>query len=143
MRCVVIAILLINLLSEANGQKVSEKSTEMTLKAVEIRCYNLKPGTRDEFHKRALSVVPMLRQYNIDVVDLGPSAHDDNSFYLVRAFNDLEDRRIKEDAFYTSEDWKKGPRESILELIESFTTVVISADDLTKVLAYLKKGDKN
>jgi len=33
-----------------------------------------------------------------------------------------------EDAFYSSNDWKKGPREPILALIENFTTIVLPID---------------
>jgi len=34
-----------------------------------------------------------------------------------------------EDAFYSSEEWKKGPREAILSLILNYTTVVLPADN--------------
>src|SRR6266540_3411613 len=92
-------------------------------RVVEIRSYNLKAGRRADFHRLAAEVaVPMLRRWKIDVVAYGPSAHDDTSYYLIRAYADLADRQRSEDAFYGSEEWRQGPRESILALIDSYTT---------------------
>ena len=40
---------------------------------VEIRSYNLKPGTRDAFHKRFVEkALPMLHRFKVDVVAYGP-----------------------------------------------------------------------
>jgi hypothetical protein len=53
---------------------------------VEIRSYNLKPGTREEFHRLATEqAIPMLRKWKVDVISQGPSAHDENSYFLIRA----------------------------------------------------------
>jgi len=53
---------------------------------VEIRSYNLKPGTRDAFHRAVKErAIPMLRRWNVDVVAFGPSPHDDVSYVLMRA----------------------------------------------------------
>jgi len=96
---------------------------------VEIRSYNLKPGTRDRFHQLFLrEALPMLRRWKVDVVAYGPSLHDDNSWYLMRAFPSLGERQTSEDAFYGSDEWKKGPREAILADIETYTTVVLPFD---------------
>ena len=96
---------------------------------VEIRSYNLKPGTRDHFHRLFLEqALPMLKRWKVDVVAYGPSLHDKDSYYLMRAFPSIEDRQKSEDAFYGSDEWKQGPREAILAAIDSYTTVVINAD---------------
>ena len=40
---------------------------------VEIRSYNLKPGTRDEFHRLVLErSMPMLERWKVDVVGVRP-----------------------------------------------------------------------
>lgn len=97
---------------------------------VEIRSYNLVPGARAEFHRLVVQEsMPLLRQWNVDVVGYGPSLHDENSYYLVRAFESLEQRESGEAAFYASPEWVEGPREAILALIESYTTVVVELDD--------------
>lgn len=99
---------------------------------VEIRSYNLVPGRRDDFHRLVVEKsMPLLRTWNVDVVDFGPSPHDDDSYYLIRAYRDLADRKASQDAFYGSADWRQGPRDEILPLIESHTSIVLILDDGT------------
>jgi ketosteroid isomerase-like protein len=99
---------------------------------LEIRCYNLKPGTRAAFHEVAeREALPLLARFKIDVVAHGPSSHDENSYYLMRAFPSLEDRQRAEDRFYGSDEWKSGPRDAVLAAIESYTTVVVPTDEAT------------
>ncbi len=107
-----------------------QAGTPPTRRAVEIRSYNLKPGRRLEFHRLASErAVPMLRRWKIDVVAYGPSPHDDTSYYLIRAYEDMADRERCEDAFYGSDEWRQGPRDAILALIEGYTTIVLDLDD--------------
>lgn len=109
---------------------LAERPPQYAVLVVEIRSYNLKPGTRDRFHQLFLQeALPMLRRWKVDVVAYGPSLHDADSWFLMRAFPSLEDRQKSEDAFYGSDEWKKGPREAILADIESYTTVVLRLDD--------------
>ena len=99
---------------------------------VEIRSYNLKPGTRDGFHRRFLAeALPMLNRWNVDVVAYGPSLHDADSYYLMRSFASVEERERSEDAFYGSDEWRQGPREAVLADIDSYTTVVVRLDEAT------------
>ncbi len=98
---------------------------------IEIRSYNLKPGARAAFHKLMTEkAIPMLKRRKVDVVTFGPSLHDDGSYFLIRAFDDLKDRERSEDAFYGSVEWRTGPREAILSLITNYTTIVIEADSI-------------
>ena len=102
------------------------------LRIVEIRSYNLKAGTRDRFHQRFVrDSLPMLGRWKVDVVAYGPSRHDGDSWFLMRAYASLEDRQKSEDAFYGSDEWKQGPREATLADIESYTTVVLELDEET------------
>jgi len=106
---------------------------------VEIRSYNLKPGSRAEFARIAsMQVMPMLARRGTDVVRHGPSAHDENTYFLIRVYASLEDRQQRQDAFYGSDEWIRGPRASILELIENFTSLVLELDAST--LAGLRDG---
>ena len=101
-------------------------------RVVEIRSYNLKPGTRDRFQETFLKeALPMLKRWKVDVVSYGPSRHDQDSWFLMRAFDSVDERQKDEDAFYGSDEWKQGPRERILADIVSYTTVVIPVDDRT------------
>ena len=87
---------------------------------VEIRSYNLKPNTRDQFHQLFIEqALPMLQRWSVDVVAFGTSPHDGDSYYLIRRYKSLAHREQSQDAFYGSDEWKHGPREPIiLELDE-------------------------
>ena len=97
---------------------------------VEIRSYNLKHGTRDEFHRLFIEgAFPMLKRSNVDVVAYGPSLHDKDSYYLIRRYDSLAHREQSENAFYGSDEWRQGPREAIVALIENYTEVVLELDE--------------
>ena len=99
---------------------------------LEIRAYNLRSGTRSQFHRMMSELaVPMLKRWQVDVVACGPSPHDDDSYYLLRAYASLEDRQQSQDRFYGSAEWRNGPRQPLLALIESYTTVVLEVDEKT------------
>ena len=118
-----VALLVCPLVAAQNGKAPATR-------LVEIRSYNLKPGTRDRFHQRFVrESLPMLRRWSVDVVAYGPSLHDNDSWFLMRGFASIEAREKSEDAFYGSDEWKKGPREATLADIESYTTVVVRLDD--------------
>ncbi len=98
-------------------------------KFVEIRSYHLKSGSREEFHRLVCEEsLPLLQRWGVDVVTFGPSPHDSDSYYLIRAYQDLEDRQKSQDAFYGSADWRQGPREAIVSLIENDISIVIEMD---------------
>jgi NIPSNAP len=104
---------------------------------VEIRSYKLKPGRQQEFHSAVIyEVMPLLRAA-MDVVSFGPSAHEADTYYLVRAYADLADLQAQQNAFYGSSAWRSGPREAILDCIESFLNTVLwlspaAVDDLRR-----------
>jgi hypothetical protein len=99
---------------------------------IEIRSLNLKPGMRDEFHRLYVEeALPLLKKWNFDVVVYGPSLHDENSYYVIRRYDSLAQRDKMEDAYYASDDWRKGPREAILALIENYMDTVLELDDVT------------
>lgn len=88
---------------------------------IEIRTYKLQPGKRDTFHvAMAGMAVPMLRQWGTEVVAFGPSPHESDAYFLIRAYDDLADRNARQDAFYGSDAWRGVPRESVVPLIEVF-----------------------
>jgi NIPSNAP protein len=99
---------------------------------LEIRSYTLKPRTRDTLQAMMQTqALPMLKHWKVDVVACGPSPHDEDSYYLMRSYASLEDRQQSQDAFYGSDEWRQGPREPILALIDTYTSVVIEVDEIT------------
>ncbi|WP_242104555.1 NIPSNAP family protein [Lysobacter sp. M2-1] len=99
-------------------------------RAVEIRSYEAQPGTREAFHAlMSDQAVPMLRRWNVDVVAYGPSGHDADSYFLIRAYRDVAERDASQDAFYGSDEWRNGPRQAILAPIRHYTSIVMSLDE--------------
>jgi hypothetical protein len=98
---------------------------------VEIRTYKLLPGTSTAFHRLVVEQsLPMLERWGVDVVAFGPSLDDDDSYYLIRAYPTVEELQRSQDAFYGSDEWRRGPREAIVSLIESSISVVLPAGSL-------------
>jgi len=101
---------------------------------IEIRSYNLRPGSRQAFNQLfEKDALPILGKCGIEVVLYGASQHDNDSYFLIRAFNSIDERQKAEDAFYGSIEWKQGPREAILTLIENFTTIVLPLSSIKKI----------
>ena len=99
---------------------------------IEIRSISLKPGMRPEFHRLYIEkALPLLKRWNFNVVTHGPSLHDENSYYVIRRYDSLAQREQMEDAYYASDDWRKGPREAMLALMENYTDVVFELDGTT------------
>jgi len=93
---------------------------------IEIRAYKLKPGSTAEFHAVvSTQAVPMLREWGTDVVSFGPSAHEADTYFLVRSYESLEDLNARQDAFYGSEAWRSGPREAVIGKIETYLSTVL------------------
>ena len=114
----------------------------MNQRLVEIRAYQLKPGTAAAFHQAvSQQAMPMVIAFGMQVVAYGPSAHDpDNAYFLVRAFDDLAHLKAQQDAFYGSEAWKQGPREALVSRIASYQNTVLwlspeSIEDLRRLNA--------
>jgi hypothetical protein len=97
---------------------------------LEIRSYELKPGTAAEFDRLVTGEsAPMLRRHGIDVVAFGPSLDDEDAYYLMRAYASLEELERSEAAFYGSGEWRLGPREAILACIDRYASIVVEMDD--------------
>ena len=61
----------------------------------------------------------------------GPSLHDESTYYVIRRYGSLVQREAMEDTYYASDDWRKGPREAMLALIENYTDTVLELDDIS------------
>lgn len=93
---------------------------------VEIRTYKLKPGSGPAFHALVSDQsVPLLAQWGMEVVAFGQSEHDPDSYYFIRAYEDMEHLRSSQEAFYASSSWRQGPREAIVSLIEADANAVL------------------
>jgi hypothetical protein len=99
---------------------------------LEIRTYQLRPGAGAQFDRLFRERArPLLDRHGIDVVWHGPSMDDPDSYTLMRSFGSAEARDREESAFYGSDEWRDGPREPILALIETYHTIVLPAPSST------------
>ena len=100
---------------------------------IQIRTYQLAPDARDAFHRAFVDeAVPMLRRWQHEIVAFGPSPHAGDAYFLIRAYDDLDDLNARQDAFYGSPEWRQGPRERVLAMIRHLPgcgTVGISRRD--------------
>ncbi len=99
----------------------------MATRIVEIRTYKLRPGSRDAFHRLVSEQsIPMVKKWGHEVLAFGPAIDDADGYFLIRAYDSLEDLRSKQDKFYGSDAWKLGPREAIVSLIESDSNTIFT-----------------
>ncbi len=120
---------------------VEDTNKKLSGPVIEILTLSLKPDTREKFHQLYVTQsLPLLKKWGINVVAHGPSMHDENSYYVIRLFKNMEDRQKSEDAFYSSNDWRNGPRESLLAMIEHDSYIVVSPETIMEWLAAIKPG---
>jgi hypothetical protein len=99
-------------------------------RVVEIRVYELRDGTSARYEQLLRDeAAPLLARHGIDVVAFGTSLDEANRYYLIRAFDSLPHRAESEQAFYSSKDWRDGPREAVLALIKSYVDLVLELDE--------------
>jgi hypothetical protein len=98
----------------------------------EIRIYKLKENKAGEFIKVFMEQsLPMMKRWNVNVVDYGFSLIDTNSFHLIRCYENIEKRKEGQEAFYGSNEWIKGPEKSIMNCIDTYNTSVVENSKLT------------
>ncbi|MGJ0578065.1 NIPSNAP family protein [Xenorhabdus bovienii] len=99
----------------------------MDKKIIEILQYELKAATGKEFHRIMTEIsVPLHEKTGIDVISYGNSLHNSDSYYLIRAFGDLDEMNNILTAFYSSDDWINGPKIEIIEKINKSMKSIIA-----------------
>ncbi|MCE0801184.1 NIPSNAP family protein [Buttiauxella sp. S04-F03] len=96
------------------------------MRIVEILQYTLKRGTGNAFHKIMVEQsTPLHRASGMDIVSFGNSIHDEDSYYLIRSFDDPAHLKSSQDEFYRSDAWINGPRTEIIDRIETSVKSVL------------------
>jgi len=110
-----------------------------TKQLIEIRTYNLKPGSGLQFNKLFKEqALPMLQTWKVEVIAYGNSMHNIDSYFLCRAYSSLEQRQQSQNDFYGSDEWITGPRQNVLSLIEDYATLVLPIDLIYKTLSNMQ-----
>ena len=102
---------------------------------IEMRIYKLKPRCRERFLEifRTKSVPAHLE---IGMRILGPflSIEDEDTFFFMRGFPDLESREPMKEKFYEGELWKKELESVLMPMIERYEVVLV--DDRNGLIAW-------
>lgn len=98
---------------------------------IEVRNYEIKKDEREKFDQLFQDeLIPMLNHWKISVLAFGKSLHDENSYFLIRTFKNLADRKEQLDNFYNSEEWLTNYDSKVMWFIVKYTTTVFSAEQL-------------
>jgi len=92
---------------------------------VEIRTYRLKPGHADRFVAAMAAALPMVRASGMDVVAFVRSEHEHESFCLIRAYADQAQLSAQQEAFYGSDAWRQGPRQTLVDCLEDYLNTLL------------------
>lgn len=93
---------------------------------IEIILYQLTSGTGEKFHKTMTEMsVPLHQSVGLDVLAYGHSLNSADTYFLIRAFDNLEQMTASLDALYNSDEWLNGPRSDILGAIQSSVKSVL------------------
>ncbi len=99
-------------------------------KLVEIRTYLLKPGTQVDFHTAMVEqALPMVSASGMDVVAFGVSYHEQDTYFLARAYADQASMVAQQNAFYNSDAWRQGPRALLVDRIDSYLNTLLWLSD--------------
>ncbi len=111
-------------------------------RVIEIRSYRLLPGRRAEFHALVESAsLPLLRRWQVDVVAYGPSLDGPDDYHLIRAYDSVAALHREQDALYGCAEWRDGPREAVLALIEFHVSTVLKVPEPAIDLLRFAGGD--
>jgi hypothetical protein len=95
---------------------------------IEMRTYKIKPGKRAEFLKIFESKsVPEHQKIGMKIRGPFLSVEDDDMFFFMRGFPDLQSREPLKAQFYEGKLWKEELEQKLMPLIEKYDVVVVEA----------------
>jgi hypothetical protein len=95
---------------------------------LEVRLFKLRPGTREEFDRISREgTIPLMRSLGIKVVAHGPSANNENGYFLVRAFSSDEQRVEQSQSLYVQPEWLAKYDGPVGEMVDDYDTAVMPA----------------
>ncbi|ALR99987.1 hypothetical protein ATZ33_00890 [Enterococcus silesiacus] len=97
----------------------------------EVLIYKLKENTGSKFHKIMMKEsMPLHKKKGMKIVNHGQALHDPDTYFLIRAYHNLQHLEASQHEFYSDEEWLDGPREKIIALIDSSTKTIIPSSML-------------
>ena len=82
--------------------------------------------------------LPMVRASGMEVVAYGRSQHEEETYFLARAYDDQAQLVAQQDAFYNSSAWRTGPREALVSCLDTYLNTLVwlsqaSIDDMKRL----------
>jgi hypothetical protein len=110
--------------------EATQKPEGSSTMIIEMRTYKTKPGRRSEFLEIFRSK-SMPAHAEIGMKILGPflSLEDEDTFFFMRGFPDLESREPMKAKFYESGLWKNELEEILMPMLEKYEAVVVEDPD--------------
>src|SRR5690349_24845696 len=97
---------------------------------IEMRTYKTKPGKRSQFLDifRTKSI-PAHAEIGMKI--LGPflSVEDEDTFFFMRGFPDLQSREPMKAKFYEGELWKQELENLLMPMIEKYEVVLVEGNE--------------
>ena len=101
-------------------------------RVLELRLYKFHPGQRAAFAERFRNqLLPMIKRHGMEVIHYGPSLHDEDSFFIIRAYASAEARNAAVDSLYSAAEWLMNHEQDVLDMIVTMNSCVFEADDWT------------
>jgi len=97
---------------------------------IEMRTYKIKPGRRGEFVE-ILESKAFPEHEKIGMKTIGPflSVEDDDTFFWMRGFPDLQSRERMRNEFYEGKLWKDELEGKLMPILEKYDVVIIDAKE--------------
>jgi quinol monooxygenase YgiN len=95
---------------------------------LEILVYRVHPGRREAFH-HALQTVALktMEGAGLTVVGFGPSSHDADTYFLLRAYPSLEFRARALEHYLSSPEWQQADA-ALAPLLQDCSTAVLPCE---------------
>jgi hypothetical protein len=97
---------------------------------VEMRTYKIKAGSRGEFVE-ILRSKAFPEHQKIGMKTIGPflSVEDEDTFFWMRGFPDLQSRERMRNEFYEGKLWKDELEGKLMPILEKYDVVIVDAKE--------------
>lgn len=95
------------------------------MKLIEIRTYRLKTCCSERFVAAVRQALPLVSASGMDIVAFGRSDHEEETYFLIRAFDSREQLVAMQNSFYGSAVWREGPRQALVECLDTYLNTLL------------------
>jgi len=96
---------------------------------LEVLIYKISPGKREAFHQALQhSALPRMERAGLTLVGFGPSRHDQDSYYLLRAYPSMEYHAQTLGRHYQDLGWLEQHHPELSPMVETCSVVVVPCE---------------